>query len=214
METKYKLHLGVLSDVNDISSVIIASLSSEYLIDTIRGIIRKYNKEIDLTKFMDDFADLIDESYDANFSNYRDWIIHKNETTTKMIELVKSLDEFLCEKKLIEDFDVMADMLGKYQSFIVSLSDLKIDSEYLDVSNLNLDKEYIKSALEELRLLDEGMLMSELVSSPLEITPLDVERNRNVFIEEKLNKIKVEIPNKKLKNTKKKRTNINKKKSN
>lgn len=189
METKYKLHLGVLEDVNDISSVIIASLSSEFLIDTIRGIIRKYNKETDLTKFMDDFADLIDESYNANYSNYRDWIVHKNEVTTKMIELVKSLDEFLCEKKLIEDFDVMADMLGKYKSFVLSLSNLKIDTEYLDASDLDLDKEYIKSALEELRLLDEGVLMSNLVDSPLEITPLDVERNRNVFIEEKLNKI-------------------------
>lgn len=189
METKYKLQLGVISDINDISQSVVSALSSEYLIDTIRDIIRTYNKETNLTKFMDKFADLINKSYDVSFVSVNAWLNNKTDTNLEMLGLVQELDKYLAEKQITKETQVLAEVQQKMQNFLVSLSAIKITPETIEFSNLDIEKEYIASMLEQLRLLDEGMLLSSIADMSLEFTPLDVEKNRNVFIEEKLNNL-------------------------
>lgn len=189
METKIKLNVGTLTDLNDISSIVITTMSYEYFVDILRTAIRKYDKDNQLKPFIDDFAKIIDTSYDVSFSSVGAWQQDYALINSKMFELVKGLDSALAEKEMLAEGEFGAEIQNQLIQFITKLSTLKITNEELDVTGLDLPKEYLISALEQLTLLDEGMLISQLASMELDFTPVDSKRDRNKFIEEKLNRL-------------------------
>lgn len=189
METKIKLNVGTLTDLNDISSIVITTMSYEYFVDILRTAIRKYDKDNQLKPFIDDFAKIIDTSYDVSFSSVGAWQQDYALINSKMFELVKGLDSALAEKEILAEGEFGAEIQNQLIQFITKLSTLKITNEELDVTGLDLPKEYLISALEQLTLLDEGMLISQLASMELDFTPVDSKRDRNKFIEEKLNRL-------------------------
>lgn len=189
MEKKIRTNLGTIYDRSLLSSAIINCLSTEYLIDLIKEAIRSHNKETDLTKLSDDFADVINESYDVSFSSMSGWLEKKSQAFTDLLALVVDLDEYLASLQKIEKNQIVSDIQTKLNNFIVQLTQIKIDDSSIDFASIDLKDEYINSTMEQLSLVNEGQSLSELASTQLEFAPLDVERNRNTFIEEKLNKI-------------------------
>lgn len=190
METnKIKLQLGVFNDLKDISSAVISCLSCEYLIDLIRSDLRKYGAEIDLKDFIDRFADLIDNTYDVSFSNFFSWQAKKSDSTSDFLSFVQELDKYLTEKEIIEERTIVNEIQGRLTEFLLSLTKLKITEDELDLSEVKIEKEYIVNTLEQIRLLDEGMLLSNLLSMQLDFTPLDTKKHKHTFIEGKLKKI-------------------------
>ncbi len=189
METRIKLNIGTITDLNEISNVIITSLSYEYFVDILRTAIRKYDKDNQLKPFIDDFAQIIDQSYDISFSSVGAWQQDFALINSKMFELVKGLDGALAEKEILAKGEFGAEIQSQLVQFLTKLSTLKITNEELDVTGLDLPKEYVISALEQLTLLDEGLLISQLASMELDFTPVDSKRDRNKFIEEKLGRL-------------------------
>lgn len=186
METKIKLKIGSLTDLNEISTVIVTSLSCEYLIDAIRASLRKYSREINLENRISEFAQLIDDSYSASFSSFIAWQDDKSFAQMKMLEFLQSLDTYLADNKLIESKQLQNSIQEEYVKFLTSMSTMKITQDELDIAGMNLSKEYLNSALEQLRLLDEGVLINNLSAMTLEFTPLDTKSDKNKFIEQKL----------------------------
>lgn len=190
METNnIKLQLGVFNDLNDISSAVVSCLTCEYLIDLIRSDLRKYGAETNLKNFIDKFADLIDSTYDVSFSNFTSWQAKKADSTTEFLSLVQELDNYLTEKEIIQERTLVNEIQGKLTEFLLSLSKLKITQEELDLSEVKIDKEYVVKTLEQIRLLDEGMLLSDLSSMQLDFVPLDISKNKHKYIEEKINRL-------------------------
>lgn len=189
MDTKYKLNLSKSYSINSLASAVVTSLTAEYLIDIIRDELKKYSAKQDLTNFMDRFAELIDESYDVSFSNMEYWLDKKSSTNSDMLKLVVDLDKTLTDKKVISERDIVNEIQDKFNHFVVSLADLIINEDFIDCSRVDLKKEYINSTLEQLRLLDEGVVLSSLMEMQLEFTPLDTKQDKNKFIEKKLSTI-------------------------
>lgn len=189
MDTKYKLNLSKSYSINSLASAVVTSLTAEYLIDIIRDELKKYSAKQDLTNFMDRFAELIDESYDVSFSNMEYWLDKKSSTNSDMLKLVVDLDKTLTDKKVISERDIVNKIQDKFNHFVVSLADLIINEDFIDCSRVDLKKEYINSTLEQLRLLDEGVVLSSLMEMQLEFTPLDTKQDKNKFIEKKLSTI-------------------------
>ena len=189
MEKRIRTNLGANYDHNLLSSSIVNCIASEYLIDLTRETIRKYHKEIDLSDISDEFAECIDESYNVSFSNMSDWLKNKSNKFTKMLELIVRLDEFLVSHEKIEKNQVVADIQQKLNFFVVKLTNVRIEDEFIDFTEIDIEEEYIKKTFEQLNLVNEAQVLCQLASSELEFSPLDVERFRNTFIEEKLNKI-------------------------
>ena len=189
MDTKYKLNLSKSYSINSLASAVVTSLTAEYLIDIIRDELKKYSAKQDLTNFMDRLAELIDESYDVSFSNMEYWLDKKSSTNSDMLKLVVDLDKTLTDKKVISERDIVNEIQDKFNHFVVSLADLIINEDFIDCSRVDLKKEYINSTLEQLRLLDEGVVLSSLMEMQLEFTPLDTKQDKNKFIEKKLSTI-------------------------
>ena len=189
MDTKYKLNLSKSYSINSLASAVVTSLTAEYLIDISRDELKKYSAKQDLTNFMDRFAELIDESYDVSFSNMEYWLDKKSSTNSDMLKLVVDLDKTLTDKKVISERDIVNEIQDKFNHFVVSLADLIINEDFIDCSRVDLKKEYINSTLEQLRLLDEGVVLSSLMEMQLEFTPLDTKQDKNKFIEKKLSTI-------------------------
>lgn len=189
METKIKLRIGTLTDLNQITNVLVTCLNGEYLIDSMRSALRKYSRDVDLKKQISDFANVIDRNYSASFASYEAWLTDKQLANNAMLELLKSVDKYLAEKEIITAGSLVDSIQNDMISFLLSLSTMRVTLEELDLTGVNISKEYLASAIEQLRLLDEGMLISNLASMELEFTPLDTKRDRNKFIEEKLNRL-------------------------
>lgn len=189
MENKIKLKIGSLTDLNEISTVLVSAISCEYLIDAIRASLRKYSRQIDLEKQISDFAQIIDNSYATSFSGFSSWQNDKSFAHTQMLEFLQSLDGFLTENKIIESKQLQNEIQEDYVKFLTSMSLMKITNEELDLSGVNISKEYLNSALEQLRLLDEGVLIDNLTTMTLEYTPLDTTADKNKFIDRKLTKL-------------------------
>lgn len=189
MENKIKLKIGSLTDLNEISMVIVTSISCEYLIDTIRAWLRKYSRDLNLEKQISDFAQIIDESYDTSFTSFDNWLGDKSTAQMKMLAFVQNLDAFLVENGIIESKQLLNDFQEDYIKYLTSMMSMKITGEELDVGNLNINREYLNSAIEQLRLLDEGALIGNLSSMSLQFTPLDTQSATNKFVEQKLAKL-------------------------
>lgn len=189
METKIKLKIGSLIDLNEISQVIVTSLSCEYLIDTIRASLRKYSRDINLEKQISDFAQVIDASYNTSFTSFSSWQDDKSFAQMKMLEFLQTLDNFLSENKIIESKQLQNDIQEDYVKFLTSMSSLKLTQEELDITGVDISREYLNSAIEQLRLLDEGALIDNLNSMALDFTPLDIKGDKNKFVEQKLAKL-------------------------
>lgn len=176
-------------DANELSSAVITSLSSEYIIDAIKETIKKFSSDIDLKEYLSKFASLIDESYDVSFSSMAGWIAKKTDTNSQLLQVIVDLNNYLSEHKIIQKDSLVMDFQQNFAKFIVPLAGIKITEDTIDLGDVEIKKEYITSTLEQLRLLDEGVALSTLMGMSLEFTPVNTKDDKNKFIEKKLSSI-------------------------
>lgn len=189
METKYNLRISKMYDVNDLSTAVITSLSSEYIIDTIKDTIKRYSGETNLQEFISKFADLIDESYNVSFSSMEGWLAKKTDTNSQLLQLIVDLDKYLAENKAIKKDSLIMDFQTNFAKYLMPLAGIKITEDSIDLGDVEIKKEYITSTLEQLRLLDEGVTLSTLMGMSLEFSPMNTKEDKNKFVEKKLSSI-------------------------
>ena len=183
METKYNLRISKMYDVNDLSTAVITSLSSEYIIDTIKDTIKRYSGETNLQEFISKFADLIDESYNVSFSSMEGWLAKKTDTNSQLLQLIVDLDKYLAENKAIKKDSLIMDFQTNFAKYLMPLAGIKITEDSIDLGDVEIKKEYIISTLEQLRLLDEGVTLSTLMGMSLEFSPMNTKEDKNKFVE-------------------------------
>lgn len=189
METKIKLNIGTLTDLNQITNVVVTSIACEYLIDQLRSELRKFSRDVDLKEQITELASIIDRSYDSSFASFEAWHSAKTLAQADMLEFIGKLDNFLSEKGLIAGRDLIDRIQNDFVQFVIKLSTIKITQEEIDLAGVDVNREYVASAVEQLRLLDEGMLLVSLASMELEFTPVDTKQDRNKFVEDKLRRL-------------------------
>lgn len=189
METKIKLNIGTLTDLNQITNVVVTSIACEYLIDQLRIELRKFSRDVDLKEQITELASIVDRSYDASFASFEAWHSAKTLAQADMLEFIGKLDNFLSEKGLIASRDLIDRIQNDFVQFVIKLSTIKITQEEIDLAGVDVNREYVASAVEQLRLLDEGMLLVSLASMELEFTPIDTKQDRNKFVEDKLRRL-------------------------
>lgn len=189
METKIKLNIGTLTDLNQITNVVVTSIACEYLIDQLRSELRKFSRDVDLKEQITELASIVDRSYDASFASFEAWHSAKTLAQADMLEFIGKLDNFLSEKGLIASRDLIDRIQNDFVQFVIKLSTIKITQEEIDLAGVDLNREYVASAVEQLRLLDEGILLVSLASMELEFTPIDTKQDRNKFVEDKLRRL-------------------------
>lgn len=189
METKIKLNIGTLTDLNQITNVVVTSIACEYLIDQLRSELRKFSRDVDLKEQITELASIVDRSYDASFASFEAWHSAKTLAQADMLEFIGKLDNFLSEKGLIASRDLIDRIQNDFVQFVIKLSTIKITQEEIDLAGVDVNREYVASAVEQLRLLDEGILLVSLASMELEFTPIDTKQDRNKFVEDKLRRL-------------------------
>lgn len=189
METKIKLNIGTLTDLNQITNVVVTSIACEYLIDQLRSELRKFSRDVDLKEQITELASIVDRSYDASFASFEAWHSAKTLAQADMLEFIGKLDNFLSEKGLIASRDLIDRIQNDFVKFVIKLSTIKITQEEIDLAGVDVNREYVASAVEQLRLLDEGILLVSLASMELEFTPIDTKQDRNKFVEDKLRRL-------------------------
>lgn len=189
METKIKLNIGTLTDLNQITNVVVTSIACEYLIDQLRSELRKFSRDVDLKEQITELASIVDRSYDASFASFEAWHSAKTLAQADMLEFIGKLDNFLSEKGLIASRDLIDRIQNDFVQFVIKLSTIKITQEEIDLAGVDVNREYVTSAVEQLRLLDEGILLVSLASMELEFTPIDTKQDRNKFVEDKLRRL-------------------------
>lgn len=189
METKIKLNIGTLTDLNQITNVVVTSIACDYLIDKLRSELRKFSRDVDLKEQIAKLATIIDRSYDASFVSFEAWHSAKTMAQADMLEFINQLDNFLSEQGLITSRELVDKIQNDFVQFIIQLSTIKITPEEIDLAGVDIDRGYVTSAVEQLRLLDEGILLVNLASMELEFTPVDTKQDRNKFVEDKLRRL-------------------------
>ena len=189
METKIKLNIGTLTDLNQITNVVVTSIACEYLIDQLRSELRKFSRDVDLKEQITELASIVDRSYDASFASFEAWHSAKTLAQADMLEFIGKLDNFLSEKGLIASRDLIDRIQNDFVQFVIKLSTIKITQEEIGLAGVDVNREYVASAVEQLRMLDEGILLVSLASMELEFTPIDTKQDRNKFVEDKLRRL-------------------------
>lgn len=187
MENKFKLRLDSGVDLNSINSATVLCVSSEYLIDLIKDVFKKYNKNGTLNTYLEEFSKLVDKSYDVAFSGFLPWIANKSNAFVSMMDLVKRCDEKLNELEVVTAGQVLDTLQVDLNEYIMSLGSIVVDHTNLDLGNLQIKKEYVDSTIEQLTLMNESHLLSTLSASQIEMTPIDFSEHKNLTIEKKIN---------------------------
>lgn len=189
METKFKLQLGTISNVEELKTSLINGITTEYISELIHNTLRTYHKEIDLSKLVDEYVEILNQNSDKTYSDFVVWSNDRANKMSELMQFVVRLDEFLLSQEKTEQGQVVAGFQSKLTKFLVSLNDVTITEDLLDLGKVEVKEEYIRNTIAELELVNEGKLLKKLISSNLDITPIDVESNKNSIIEKKLKEL-------------------------
>lgn len=186
MESRFKLRLDSGIEQNDINAATILCLSSEYLIDLIKDVFKKYNKDGKLNDYLDEFTRLVDNSYEVSFTNFSSWIASKSNIFVSMLDVVKRCDEYLSETGTTSGGQVATQVQTDLNEFAMSLGTIVVDHDSLELGGAVVKQEYIDSTIEQLNLMNESYMLCKLTNAQIEMTPLDVTEYKNVIVEKKI----------------------------
>jgi len=186
MESKFKLRLNKSIDNNSLNSATVLCLSTEYLIDLVRDMFKKYNKDGKVNEYLEEFTGLVNGAYEVSFSNFNAWNLYKSNVFVKMLDLVKRCGEFLTNTADIPAGQVIDSVQGDLNGFVMSLGSLIVDHDCLDLNGAVVKKEYIDSTIEQLTLMSESVMLSGLMNAQLEMTPAEFSMHKNDIVEKKL----------------------------
>jgi len=189
METKFKLQLGTINNIEELKTSLINGITTEYISELIHNTLRSYHKETDLSTLVDEYVDIIHSNEDRSYTDFVTWSIDKANKMAELMQFVIKIDEFLVENEKVEQGQVVADFQGKLTNFLVKLNGITITEDLLDLGTAEVKEEYVQNTIAELELVNEGKLLKKLVSSNIDITPIDTENNKNSIIENKLKEL-------------------------
>ena len=185
MESKIKLQLGAVDNLNEIKSSIINGVTREFLIDLVYSNLRKYNLEMDLKTQVEEFVEITEANYNHTYTEFLAWSIAQSVIISDIMEYATRLDRFLSDNEKITQGELIAEFQSKLMNFLVNLNSVEITQEYIDLGNVDIKRDYIDTTLEELAIVNEGKILSKLVEMRLEMSPLDT-ANKNSVVEKKL----------------------------
>jgi len=186
MESKFKLRLDQSVDLNSINAGTILCLSTEYLIDLIKDVFKKYNKDDKLKNYLEEYTSLVDASYNVSFSNFSAWISHKSNVFVKLLDVVKRCDGELAGRGVCAIGQVVGGVQVDLNEFAMSLGTIVVDYNTLSLNGAVVKKEYIDSTIEQLTLMNESYVLCRLSKMQIEMSPLDLENENNLVTDKKL----------------------------
>ncbi|MGN0960859.1 MAG: hypothetical protein ACI4PF_01515 [Christensenellales bacterium] len=191
MESKYTLNLCANYVSEDLKSAVVNCLLYDYIVDELRQTIKRFhNGDIDLFYVLESFKNAIDKGNSVTFATLKDWERNKISAYTDCLNIVNTLDELASNAGKIKQGELIEEFRRKTQDFVVSLATCDIDIEHIDFGNLNIKQDFVKNMLHELSLVDEGQFLSDLSNMQFKMVPLEINKYRNKFIEQKLNRAK------------------------
>lgn len=189
METKFKVGLGAIDNNQELNTAIINGVTYEYLSDLILSVIRKYRQEIDLDAYMDEYSEILLSFYDKDYEDFAQWSVAKASNTASLMQYVVKLDNYLTEKELIAQNELVNEIHTSLTIFILNLDRIKIERELIDTADVEIKEEYIKNTLEELAVVNETKYLLMLFGADIEFSKIDDTDNKNKIIEDKLTKL-------------------------
>ena len=189
METKFKLQLGTIHNVEELKTALINGITYEFIVDMVHVTLRSFHKETDMSKLVDEFVSILESNMDETYTSFYEWSLSKTERMSEVMEFVARLDEYMFSNGKMAQGQVVADFQTKLAEFLITVSNVKITMELLDFGKLEIKEDYVKSTIEELEFVNEAKLLSTLVSMDLDMTPIDMSECKNSVVEEKLNNL-------------------------
>ena len=189
MENKFKLELDSSIDLNSINTSVVLCLSTEFLIDLVGDVFKKYSSNEKLKDLLTEFTVAVDKSTDINFSDFDKWNTYKSGVFMSILDIVKRCDEILTDSKVISQGDVVESVQMELNGFAMSLGGVIVDWTSLDLGSVTVKPAYIDTLLEQFALVNECFVLCKLARAKLDFTPIDITPLRNKFIDEKLNSL-------------------------
>lgn len=187
MESKINIHLCANYVKEDFKSAVINAILCEYIIDEVRLLIKRLSKyDLDLFHVHESFKEAIEKSKNVTFATISDWEDNKVSSYEDCLRIVAILDRLSADAGKSKAGEIIEEFRGKTQEYVVLLFASEIDLQHLDFGNLNIKQEFIDNVLHELKLVDEGQFLSDLGTMQMAMAPLDINKYRNKFIEQKL----------------------------
>ena len=189
METKINLGLSASNTLDDLKIAICNSLVVEYVIDLLQKTIKENSKDFDVMSTLDNFREIIDRNDEVAFDSVKLWLDNKVNVLKDLLTLVTVFDADLARHEKIESGAIINSVQSQITDFTLSLSLIEFNEKFMDLGKLKLKPTYIDNTLEQLRLVDENQILSTISDMQLSFVPLEIEKYRNTFIEEKLNRV-------------------------
>lgn len=186
MESKINLQLCANYTSEQLKSAMTECLVGDYIVDKLGQAIKRFNKEdLDLFYVYEGFKKAIENRKDVSFSSLESWKENHISNANNCMEIVGNLDKLACEMDKIKDGELLESFVKDVEEFRTALDSMSVQFE--DVSFPEVVKEeYISNLINQLTLVDEGQFLFELGTMKFDMVPLDINKNRNKFVEKKL----------------------------
>lgn len=190
MESKYDLHLCANYVNEDLKSAITNCILCDFIIDKLRLAIMRFNKEdLDLFYVHEAFKDAIEKSRNVTYSTIGDWEKNKISAYSDCLGIVAHLDQLAAKEGKISEGQLIEEFRTNTQEYLILLTGCQMDINQINFGKMKVKQEFIDNMLHELTLVDEGQFLTDLGTMQIEMLPLDVNKYRNKFVEQKLKKL-------------------------
>lgn len=187
MESKINIHLCANYSNDKLKSAVVNCVLCDYIIEKLRQSIKRFNKEdLDLFYVYEDFKKAIEKSENVTFSNIGAWEENKVSSYQDCLNTVVALDEIASKAGKIESGDLIEEFRADCQKYAVMLSLSEVNNQVIDLSNVEVREDYLQNLIRQLTLVDEGQFLTDIGTMKIEMVPLDVNKFRNKFVEQKL----------------------------
>lgn len=187
MENKFDLHLCANYVNEELKSAITNCILCDYIIDELGLAIKRFAKEdLDLFYVHEDFKKAIEKSKNVTFATITDWENNKVESYSDCLRIVVNIDRMASESGKIEEGALIEEFRNKSQTYLIMLASCDMDINHIDLGAVKVKEEFMNNMLHELTLVDEGQFLCDLGTMQTEMLPLDVQKYRNKFVEQKL----------------------------
>lgn len=190
MEKKIELNLCANYQLSELKDSIINSVLCDYVIEELRLAIKRFNKEdLDLFYIYEDFKVAIEKGNQITYSSINDWKQNKIDTYQDCLRIVVALDDLAAKEGKIAAGELIEEFGATIQDYAILLSVIEVTLNSIDFKGVEVRDEFVENLISQLSLVDEGQFLSDLGLMKIDMYPLDVNKFRNKFVEQKLSKI-------------------------
>ena len=188
METKFKLQLGSVDSVELLRSSIINGLTREFIEESLYLTLRDYQKDTEMTSVVDEYSAIVESKFEESLTSFEAWSDRQVSIVARYMNFVVTLDEYLAGIGKIEKGDLIAKYQPMLADYLNQLDRVKISMVELDLNGAEIKSEYVHNILDELAIINEAEMLTDLIDLKFEAVPVETEKNRNSIIEKKLKK--------------------------